>query len=75
MSSLGPVLLDLAGRSWSELDQGERAAYAIWLHDASGEDLHLMLHEARRRWRRPRKSSSATLAAYRESISTDPEET
>lgn len=66
MSTLGPVVLELASRTWTELDAGERASFRLWLSEAQGADLHLLLHEARRRWRRPRLSSSTTLAAQRE---------
>lgn len=66
MSSIGPVLIELAERPWSELDDGERRAFGSWLEEARGEDLYLLLREARSRWRRRRRSSSHTLAAQRE---------
>lgn len=63
---LGPVVIELAERDWSALDAGERSAFRAWLEDAQPADLHLLLHEARRRWRRRLRSSSQTLAAQRE---------
>lgn len=65
MTTLARVVLELADRPWSELDAGERSSFAAWLERARGEDLYLLLREARSRWKRPRQSSSQTLAAIR----------
>lgn len=67
MSTLGPVLMELVDAgSWRDLGAADRAAFRLFLEDARDEDLFMLLHEARRRWRRPRLSSSQTLAAQRE---------
>jgi len=52
--------------SWRDLGAADRAAFRLFLQDAREEDLFMLLHEARRRWRRPRLSSSQTLAAQHE---------
>lgn len=66
MSELGPIVLELTERPWSELDPGERGAFQLWLEGAQREDLYMLLRAMRTRARRPRRSSSQTFAAQRE---------
>lgn len=66
MSETARAVLELVERSWGELSADDRAVLEGWLRGATSADLFLLLSEARRRWRRPRKSSSQTMQAIRE---------
>lgn len=66
MSESARAILELVERSWGELSADDRALLEDWLRGAKPADLFLLLSEARRRWRRPRKSSSQTMQAIRE---------
>lgn len=67
MSAFERALLELVeAGSWEALGPADRAAFRLFLEDAREQDLFVLLHEARRRWRRPRLSSSQTLAAQHE---------
>lgn len=66
MSEQARAILELIDRSWGDLSDEDRAALADWLVAATPADLYMLLAYARRRWRRPRLSSSQTMAAIRE---------
>lgn len=50
----GHWVIELAQRSWVELDEDERAVFDNWLRTASGRDLYILVRHAMR----PRKTSS-----------------
>lgn len=52
--SNGHWVIELAQRSWAELDDDEQAVFDDWLKTASGRDLYILVRHAMR----PRKSSS-----------------
>ncbi len=66
MSESARAILELVERSWGELSADDRALLEDWLRGAKPADLFLLLSEARRRWRRPRQSSSQTMQAIQE---------
>jgi hypothetical protein len=73
MSELAIILLELAeSTAWGDLHPSERALFEEWAKNARGQDVAMLLWEAHRRWRRPRKSSSTTFSAVREQQPSSP---
>lgn len=66
MSSASRSIIELMDRPWSELTAEERQLFEGWPMTAQGVDLYLLLDFARARWRRERRSSSATFQAVLE---------
>lgn len=50
----GHWVIELAQKSWGELDDEEKSVFDDWLTTASGRDLYILVRHAMR----PRKSSS-----------------
>lgn len=71
---LGRADLELVSKPLSQLSEEDREVFDQWLKKASGADLYLLLYDARQRWRRPRRSSSITMAAIRETAAPDDNE-
>ena len=53
----GHWILELTRRTWVELDEEERAAFAEWLKGAKPHDLYMLVRHVRREATRKRISS------------------
>jgi hypothetical protein len=64
VSETAIAILELVDRGeWRSITAEEHALIRQWMLGATVFDLYLLLLEAKRRWRRARRSSSATLQA------------